>query len=463
MTARKFPEHATSALAQGEGSILVVDDEPNICQSIQSALERSGYEVATSPDAFHALRWLENRRVDLVLCDVRMPEIDGLELLSKIKEMDPSVAVVMITGYASIESAVASIKTGADDYISKPFRPNELRAAVAKILNRKKLAEENVLLKRELSKTQGSMIVGDSPVMRNVFNEALTVAEQNVAVLLLGESGTGKEVVARAIHQASQRRDRPFVAVNCAAFPETLAESELFGHVRGAFTGSVATRRGNFEMAHRGTLFLDEIGEMKPEIQAKLLRALEDTEIRRLGSETPVHVDVRLIAASNKDLGEEVGKGNFRTDLFYRISSVTLTLPPLRERAEDIELLARHFLQFFSQELKKDMREISTEALRLLRSHHWPGNIRELRNVIERAVIFAPNKAVLRAVHLPRYLGQESESLDGEQKVCSLKEMERLHIQHVLELCHGNRTRAAAILEISPVTLWRTLKDHPPK
>ena len=350
-------------LSPGEGSILVVDDEPHIRESVAKALARSGYEVRTAANAFQALEELGNQSVDLVLCDIRMPEMDGMQLLSKIKESDPSIAVVMITGYGSIESAVSAIKAGADDYVTKPFRSHELRTAVAKILNRKRLAEENIFLKRELVKNQGSMIIGNSSVMRELLDEALTVAEQNVPVLLLGESGTGKELLARAIHEGSPRKERNLVAVNCPAFPDTLVESELFGHVRGAFTGAVGTRRGSFEIAHRGTLFLDEIGEMKPEIQAKLLRALEEGEIQRLGSETTIRVDVRLITASNKDLSEEIRQGTFRKDLFYRISAVTLTLPSLRERPEDIEPLAQHFLNLFSQELKKNIQKISPKAL----------------------------------------------------------------------------------------------------
>ena len=441
-------------------SILVVDDEPNICESIQKALSRSGYDVTTSLNPFQALRSLETRTFDLVLCDIRMPEMDGLELLARIKETNPSISVVMITGYGSIESAVAAIKAGADDYISKPFRADELRAAVVKILNRKSLGEENAFLKRELLKNVGPMIVGNSPLMRKLLDEALLVAEQNVSVLLLGESGTGKEVLARAIHRASLRKERPFVAVNCTAFPETLADSELFGHVRGAFTGAAALHRGSFEVAHLGTLFLDEIGEMKPDVQVKLLRALETKEIKRLGSEMPISVDVRLIAASNRELSQEAEAGNFRKDLFYRISTVTLTLPPLRERPEEIEPLARHFLSVFSKDLKKNISEISPEALHLLTNHPWHGNIRELRNVMERAAIFVPPGATLRAAHLPRYLQQGTGAVTDDPKVYSLKEVERLHIRHVLELCQGNRSRAAAMLGISPVTLWRTLKNE---
>lgn len=441
--------------------ILVVDDEANIRESMQKALERSGHEVVTSPDALQALSWLETRSADLILCDIRMPGMDGLELLSKIKEGDPAAVVVMITGYGSIESAVASIKAGAEDYISKPFRPHELRAVVAKLLNRRHLAEENVLLKRELLKSQGPMIVGSSPAMRQVLDEALTVAEQNVPVLLLGESGTGKEVLARAIHCASPRQDRPFVAINCTAFPEALAESEFFGHVRGAFTGAVASRRGSFELAQRGTLFLDEIGEMKPEIQVKLLRALEEKEIKRIGSETPVRVDVRVIAASNRNLEEEAAAGNFRKDLFYRLSAVTLTLPPLRERPEDIQPLAQHFLNFFNRELKKNISGLSSEALQRLRTHPWPGNIRELRNVMERAAIFAPSAGPLRAAHLPSYLTRKPVPAVGLESLSSLDEVERAYIGEVLEHCHGNRSRAAQILGISSATLWRKLRSAP--
>ncbi|MBI4445286.1 MAG: sigma-54-dependent Fis family transcriptional regulator [Acidobacteria bacterium] len=442
--------------------MLVVDDETNICDAVRKALTRTGYDVAVSSDGHQALRWLEDHTADLVLCDLRMPGMDGLELLKRIKEADRSISVVVITGYGSIESAVASIKAGADDYISKPFRPTELRATVAKILNRKRLAEENTLLKSELRRIQGTMITGGNPTMRRLLEEALVVSEQNVPVLLLGESGTGKELLARAIHEASTRKEGPFVAVNCAALPETLVESELFGHVKGAFTGAVAVHRGSFEVANKGTLFLDEIGEMKLEVQGKLLRALEQKEIKRLGSETQVPVDVRLIAASNRNLSEEIEKGAFRKDLFYRISAVTLTLPPLRERMEDIEPLVKYFLQLFSRELKKHISNISPEALQILLTHSWPGNVRELRNVMERAVIFAGNDGTLVVSHLPAYLrGRDASS--GADKKMSLREIEEAHIRSILGLCEGNRSQAAKILGISQTTLWRKLKENLPE
>jgi DNA-binding NtrC family response regulator len=440
--------------------VLVVDDEPNIGESVKKALERVGYSVDAAPNAEVALARLERSLVELVLCDIKLPGMDGLELLERIKESHPETVVVMITGYASIESAVASMRRGAADYLPKPFNPQQLRHVVSKALEQRRLAEENVYLKGEIRHLFGErVVVGQSAAMQHLFALAQTVAATDSSVLIVGESGTGKEVVARFIHAESPRKDRPFVTVNCAAIPPNLLESELFGHRRGAFTGAVYSRRGSFELANGGTLFLDEIGEMPVEMQAKILRALEEREIKRVGSEDSIAVDVRIIAATNKDLEQEIKAGRFREDLYWRLNVVQLVVPPLRERPEDVVPLARHFLALYGQELKKSVPDFSGEALEALTRYDWPGNVRELRNAVERAIIFADAGKPIRLAHLPPQIHPEPsrEGAPPSKLFRTLREMELQYIREVLEACGGNRTRAAEVLGVSPVTLWRKL------
>ncbi|MBI3076780.1 MAG: sigma-54-dependent Fis family transcriptional regulator, partial [Deltaproteobacteria bacterium] len=419
------------------GRVLVVDDEPNISESIKRALERIGYSVDVAANAEGALARMERGPVELVLCDIKLPGMDGLELLGRIKELYPETVVVMITGYASIDN------------------PEQIRHVATKALEQRRLLEENVYLKGELQHLFGErVVVGQSHAMRHLFDLAQTVAATDSNVLIVGESGTGKEVVARFIHARSPRRDRPFVTVNCAAIPPNLLESELFGHRRGAFTGAVYSRRGSFELADGGTLFLDEIGEMPGEMQAKILRALEGRQITRVGSEGPIAVNVRIIAATNKDLEQEVKAGKFRDDLFWRLNVVQLVVPPLRERPEDILPLARHFLAVYSQELKKAVPDFSSEALEALAQSDWPGNVRELRNAVERAVIFVEAGSPIRLAHLPPHLRHEAsrEAASTSKVFRTLREVEFHYIREVLDACGGNRTRAAEILGISPVT-----------
>ena len=440
--------------------VLVVDDEPNIGESIKKALEKIGYSVDMASNAEAALSRLERSPVELVLCDIKLPGMDGIELLRQIKEHHPETVVVMITGYATIESAVASIKLGASDYLPKPFNPEQLRHVVTKALEQKRLLEENLYLKGELRHLFGErVVVGQSRAMQRLFDLAQTVAATDSSVLIVGESGTGKEVVARFIHAESSRKDRPFVTVNCAAIPPNLLESELFGHRRGAFTGAVYSRRGSFELADGGTLFLDEIGEMPVEMEAKILRSLEERQVKRVGSEEPIPVNVRIIAATNKDLEQEVKAGRFREDLYWRLNVVQLVVPTLRERPEDILPLARHFLALYGQELKKAVPDFSSAVVEAFARYDWPGNVRELRNAVERAVIFAEPGKPIRLAHLPPHMRQESsrEGASASRRFRTLREMELEYIRKVLNACGGNRSRAAEILNVSPVTLWRKL------
>ncbi len=446
------------------GRVLVVDDETNIGDSIKEALERCGCTVEVAGSAEAALVRLERSAPDLVLCDIRLPGMDGIELLGRIRELYPGIPVVMITGYASIESAVGCIQAGAANYLPKPFKPAQVRHAVAAILERKRLHDENEYLRTQLRHVLGDdAVLGQSPAMQRVFQVAQTVAGTDSSVLITGESGTGKEILARFIHSASPRRERAFVTVNCAAIPQNLLESELFGHKRGAFTGAVYGRRGSFEMADRGTLFLDEIGEMPIDMQAKILRALEERQIKLVGSEEPIPVNVRIVAATNKDLEQEIRAGRFREDLFWRLNVVQLVLPPLRQRREDVLALARHFLALFSHELKKPIPDFSGDVAEALLRYDWPGNVRELRNAVERAVIFAESGKPVRLAHLPPQLrpGAPSEGDGGRAGFRSLRDLEEDYIREVVAACAGNRSRAAEILGISSVTLWRKLGKQP--
>jgi DNA-binding NtrC family response regulator len=446
--------------APSPGRILVVDDEPHIRESVKKALERTGYVVDVVGDGDAVWSRLEHGAPELVLCDVRLHDVDGLDLLRRMKESYPEVMVIMITGYGSIESAVSAMKAGAADYLSKPFTPDQLRHVVAKALQQKRLLDENEYLKEELHHLFGdTVVVGQSAAMQRLFDHARTVAATDTSVLLQGESGTGKEVLARSIHAGSPRKERAFVTVNCAAIPTNLLESELFGHRRGAFTGAVYTRRGSFELADGGTLFLDEIGDMPLDMQVKILRALEERRIKRVGSEESIAVNVRIIAATNKDLEQETKAGRFRDDLYWRLNVVQLLVPPLRERREDILSLARHFLRLYARELKKPVTDFSADVADALAAYDWPGNVRELRNTVERAVIFAEAGHSIRLGHLPAHmrLTDVPRGAVVAQKYRPLREVELDYIREVLDACGGNRTRAAEVLGLSPVTLWRRL------
>ncbi len=455
-----------AAEARSKGSILVVDDEERIRDAVRRALERVGYQVDASADAGDALDKMTRAHPDMVICDIRMPAMDGLSLLDRIKEQDPGIMVMMITGYASIESAVDAVKRGAHEYLAKPFSPGQLRLLVDRAFERRRLVEENLYLKAELDPmTSGQVVMGRSPAMVQLFELVAKVARTDSSVLITGESGSGKEVIARLIHFQGARANAPFVTVNCSAIPKDLLESELFGHKRGAFTGAFYTKRGSFEQADGGTFFLDEIGDMRLEMQAKILRVLEEKKIRQIGSEAEKPIDVRVIAATNKELGEEIAGGRFREDLFYRLNVVHVAIPPLRRHKEDIALYARHFLKLFCREMKKPETDFSDDALELMERHDWPGNVRELRNAVERAVIFAMPGDRIRTAHFPPELRQTAAaapSAAGLRRWKTLRTLEIDYIREVLEACGGNKMRAAEILDISASTIWRKLQEDPP-
>ena len=442
--------------------ILVVDDEERICEAVKTALERSGYQVEISLSAPAALERMHKGAPDMVISDIKMPGMDGMSLLDRIKEYDPNILVLMITGHASIESAVEATRKGAQEYILKPFTPAQIRHLVERAFERKRLIEENVSLKTELGRANvRNVVVGVSKAMEQLFDLAAKVARTDSSVLITGESGSGKEVVARLIHFGGARADAPFVTVNCSAIPNDLLESELFGHERGAFTGALQAKRGSFEQADGGTFFLDEIGDMRLEMQAKILRALEESKIKRVGSEHEIPIDVRVIAATNKNLGEEIKTRRFREDLYYRLNTVRIEIPPLREHREDIPFFARHFLKAFSTEMKKPATDFSEEAMSVMTGHDWPGNVRELRNAVERALIFAGPGELIRTSHFPPELRVRATAnpYPSSKDFMSLRALETNYIRTVLDACEGNKVKAARILGISPSTIWRKSQE----
>ncbi|MBI4562037.1 MAG: sigma-54-dependent Fis family transcriptional regulator, partial [Candidatus Rokubacteria bacterium] len=371
--------------------ILVADNERSMRELLAITLKRDGYDVSLADGGEAAIEAVRRESFDLVITDMRMPKVDGIQVLRAVKDLAPDTAVIMITAFSSTETAVEAMKLGAYDYITKPFKLDEIKLVIANALERKRLREENLLLRKQLeTQYQFEPIIGKSPKMVQVFDTIRKIADSHSTVMITGESGTGKELVAKAIHSASYRRDKPFIPVNCGAIPEGLMESELFGHVKGSFTGAVANKVGLFSEADGGTLFLDEITEIPPLLQVKLLRAVQEREIRRVGDTKEIKVDVRLIAASNRDLEEAVAEGALREDLFYRLNVIPIHLPALREHREDLPILVTHFLQKFGKALGREVQAVSPEALELLEQYHWPGNVRELENVIERAIVLGP-------------------------------------------------------------------------
>ena len=444
--------------------ILVVDDEESIRMMLRAVLEEEGYEIIEAADGPEAVKAVEQDPLDLILLDIRMTTMDGIETLTEIRKISPFVPVLMMTAYATVKTAVEALKAGAFEYLAKPLDIEELKILVPKALEYYRLREENLTLKERLgSRFDFSRIIGKSRKMKELFDFLAQVAPSEATVLILGESGTGKELVANAIHHNSPRTQQPFVKVACAALPETLLESELFGHEKGAFTGAIARREGRFQAAHRGTIFLDEVGEMSPAIQTKLLRVLQEREFEPVGSSRTAKVEVRVIAATNKDLGKEIKEGRFREDLFYRLNVIPIQLPPLRERKEDIPGLANHFLSLYREKNKKDIKEISPKALDLLIRYDWPGNIRELENCLERAVIVARGE-LIAPVDLPPSI-QSLPPGKGDAEIpfpvgLSLQEAEKALILKTLEDAAGNRSRAAEILGINRRTLQMKLKEY---
>jgi two-component system, NtrC family, response regulator PilR len=446
--------------------ILVVDDESSMRELLEIMLRKEGYTVTAAGSRSAAAAALAAGPVDLVVTDIRLPDGDGIEILRQVKASSPGTAVVVMTAFGSTETAVVAMKLGAHDYLIKPFDVEELKLVVRNALEKEELKEENLRLKAELHRRHGlDQIIGVSTPMVNVFSMIQSVAATNSTVLLTGESGTGKELVAKAVHAASSRRDSAFVSVNCGALPETLLESELFGHMKGSFTDASYTRKGLFEAAHRGTLFLDEVGETPPAMQVKLLRALQERKIRRVGGTDEVEVDVRVIAATNRTLEELVRERRFREDLFYRLNVIPIRIPPLRERREDIPLLANHFLEHFSRAMRKRVVEISKQAIDTLMSYGWPGNVRELENVMERAVALETTEAVL-VDRLPETLRgggvnpavpriEDGFSLDDYMRV-----LESELVQRALSQAAGDRARASRMLGISPRSLRYLIQKH---
>jgi len=437
--------------------ILVVDDEAIMRDSLRDWLGDAGYQVLTAENGSQALEVIEKGKPGIVIADLVMPGMDGIELLKRAREISPGIEVIIITAYGSIPTAITAMREGAYDYIEKPFCPEKAELLIERLAEHKGLIEENISLHQKLEERyRFENIIAKSPRMKQVIEVIKVVAKSNATVLITGESGTGKELVARAVHSQSYRKDKPFIAVSCAALPETLLESELFGHEKGSFTGAHAQRKGKFETANKGTIFLDEIGEMSANIQVHLLRVLEEKEFSRVGGNELIKVDVRVVSATNKDMKQAVADGQFREDLYYRLNVVTIELPSLRERKEDIPLLAQHFLKKFAMENQKEVTGFSPEATDFLLKYEWPGNVRELENAIERAVILAKSPYI-ESADLPQ------ESLTLAQSVLSgknLEEIEKGHIINVIDETGGNYSKAARILGISRATLYNKIRAY---
>ena len=445
--------------------LLVVDDERSMRELLSIVLRRDGYEVLLAADGRAAVEMLKRERVDVLITDIRMPEMTGVDVLREAKRIDPAIISIIMTAFASTDTAVDALRLGAADYVHKsPNAVNDLRLRVRKELERRRLQQENVLLKRQLGTPHTfANIIGSSTAMMAVFELIETIAPTGSTVLITGESGTGKELVARAIHAGSPRSDRPFVAVNCGALPDTLLDSELFGHMRGAFTGADTNKKGLLEVAEKGTIFLDEIGEMSPMVQVKLLRVLQERKFRRLGGTEEVEANIRIIAATNRDLSKMVAAGDFREDLFYRINVIPVKLPPLRERQEDLVALADHFVDKFAAQMKKDVKGISGAAVTCLRHYAWPGNVRELENAIERAVALERSPAVLpeslpeavRAACAAPVTAASAQPVDdltltgGFDLEQHVQGIEREYIMEALRRSNGVKKNAAELLGLS--------------
>lgn len=450
-------------------TVLIVDDEDSMREMLRILMTREGLEAVTAPNASDALQALSRRSFDLVISDIRMPGLSGIDLLRKIREEDLDTEVVLMTAYASTESAIEALKLGAFDYVTKPFQVDELLHTIHLALEKRSLSQENILLKADLSqKDQFGEMIGGNPRMRQIYALIERIAPAGSTILIHGESGTGKELVARAIHQRSARASHPFVTVNCGGIPETLLESELFGHIKGAYTGAYATKKGLFDMASGGTIFLDEIGEMTPAMQVKLLRTLQEKRVRPVGASEDHPVDIRIIAATNRNLETMVAEKQFREDLYYRINVISIGMPPLRERREDIALLATHFLKQYAESMGKPTPSLSRDALDALESHPWPGNIRELENVVERAIAIANGPRIERS-HLPETL-QGNRAPRGFRDVDvppsgfdlndAVEGVRKVYIQKALELEGGNLTRAAKRLGITFRSIRHFVKKY---
>ncbi len=449
------------------GNILVVDDDEAVRHMLSHLLTREGYLVHSAASGREALDSLDKAPTDIVLCDVRMKGMDGLELLDKILELKPDMTVILMSAYGSVDQALEAIKRGAYDYISKPFKKDEVLFCLRKAEERERLRRENRRLRDRLGQDMGmGEFVGQSPQMQQVFRTLRKIAEYKTTVLITGESGTGKELAARSIHNLSSRRNGEFVAVNCGAIPAALLESELFGHRKGAFTHATRDKKGLFEEAHEGTLFLDEIGELPIQLQVKLLRVLQEGTIRRLGDTRLIEIDVRIVAATSRDLAAMVQEGTFRKDLYYRLAVLPVHMPPLRDHIEDVPLLVHYFLEHMGRQLGKQITSVHPAAMRILMEHDWPGNVRQLQNVVQHALVMAEGDE-LRIEDLPGPLQKRSREtkdfglrIDGLSIKKNGKALERILIRRALEQTKGNRTRAAKLLEISHRALLYKIREY---
>jgi DNA-binding NtrC family response regulator len=447
---------------ENRAKLLIIDDERVALRNLEHVMKKEGYEVESTQSGANALKLLEERTFDVVLTDLRMEKVDGLQILKKSRELQPDAEVIMITGYATLESAVDAMKHGAFYYIAKPFKLDEVRKVVSEAAHKVALKKENRHLREQIETYQGKVkIITQDPAMQKLLDVARQVAPVDTNVLITGESGTGKELFARYLHMNSNRARGPFFAINCGAFTEELLASELFGYEKGAFTGAVAQKKGLIEMASGGTLFLDEVTEMAPTMQVKLLRVIQEKELIRVGGTEPTRVDVRFVAASNRDLHEAMRTGSFRQDLYFRLNVVALRIPPLSERKDDIPLLCYYFLKKYATLMKKTVAEISDEVISLLMNYDFPGNVRELENIIERGVALT-NGSAIELAHLPEDLKELNIRTfrKKEGRIPSLEEQEMSYIRWVLNEVAGNKTLAAQILGIDRVSLWRKLKKY---
>jgi DNA-binding NtrC family response regulator len=447
---------------QGNTKILVVDDERVALKNLEHVLKKEGYEVVGTESGPNALRLIAEQQFDVVLTDLRMEKVDGLQILKKCHELYPDTEVIMITGYATLESAVEAMKKGAFHYIAKPFKLDVVRNVVKEAIEKVGLKKENKQLREQIDNYQGKVkIITQDANMQRLLETARQIAPTDCSVLLTGESGTGKELFAKYIHLNSKRLEGPFFAMNCGAFTEELLSNELFGHEKGAFTGAITMKKGLIEMASEGTLFLDEITEMPPSMQVKLLRVIQEKEVLRVGGTEPLKVDVRFIAATNRDIQDAIKNGHFRQDLYFRLNVVSLHIPPLVERRDDIPLLSYYFLKKYAALMKKDITEISQDAMNVLMNYDLPGNVRELENIIERGVALT-NGNTIEVAHLPEDLRELNIRTFRKKggKIPSLEEQEMAYIKWVLNEAGGNKTLAAQILGIDRVSLWRKLKKY---
>jgi len=461
-------EHITQ-LGSLKKRLLIIDDEKNMRHMLSSLLEKSGYRVDTASDGYEGLQIIEQKKYDFIICDLKMPRMGGLEFIKSSRKSIGDATLIMMSAYGNIDTAIEAMKLGAYDYISKPFKTDEVLLTLKKAEERERLKNENLHLKKRIQKIEenynfGNM-VAKSKAMQSVFQLANKAAQYNTTVLIFGESGTGKELIAKGIHFTGKRSKMPFIAINCGGIPENLLESELFGYKKGAFTGADRDKKGLFEDADHGTIFLDEIGEMPPFLQVKLLRVLQEREIRPIGGSKTKRIDVRVIAATAKNLGDEIKTGIFREDLFYRLNVLPIELPPLRERPEDIPFLCQHFIKRYNNKLKKKINGIASDSMSLLLKHRWPGNVRELENAVERAVILSET-TVLLPENFPPDLGIQTktdkmdEVFEGFSLKSAQKLLEKKLIEKALMETGGNRTHAARLLEISHPSLLSKIKSY---